>query len=205
MTRFLLIRHGETQWNKDMLCMGHTDIPLSKAGIRQAECLAERLKTWKIDAVYASDLSRAYGTAEIIARSHNLPVGKLSALRELNFGEWEGCTYAQVEERDPAGLKEWWGDIKNNRVPGGETFDELRQRAMAGLQQLVERHPEQTVAVVSHGGTIKAILCHIVGSDIRNHWRFKQDNAALNIVEFYPEGGIICRMNDTEHLGNLKF
>jgi alpha-ribazole phosphatase len=200
LTKIILIRHGETEWNKNSRCMGHTNIELSPEGERQAHALAKRMKGMKLSAIYASDLDRAFRTAEIIAREHGLTVQKKELLRELNFGEWEGLTYAQVEEKDRQRLQAWMKDIANAAPPGGEAFSNLKERALAALQEIVQVHPEETVAVVSHGGTIKTILCSIVDAPLRHNWRFQQDNGAINILEFYEDGAVICSVNDTCHL-----
>lgn len=200
MTRVILIRHGQTQWNNDLKYQGHSDVDLSETGIRQAELVGRRLANEPIHAVYASDLSRALQTAQSIANPHGLPVNPLVALREFHFGEWEGLTHAQISQRWPVVCAGFFKNPDEIRVPGGETFGELKLRAQQAVDAIVARHPDQTIAVISHGGTIRTIICAALGIHLNRVWGIRLDNTAVNVIEYYKDSCMLTLLNDTHHL-----
>ena len=203
--RLVLVRHGETTWNKDMRFQGHADVPLSPQGEGQAKSLGHSLAQAKLDAVYASDLSRASLTAAILAGPHRPPVQELSGLREINFGKWEGLTLKEIKERYKDDLIAWWSSPLTTRVPGGETLAEMAQRTMATVQEIYTRHREGQVLVVAHGGTIRSIIGSVLGLDLNQYWRLRQDNTALNIIDLPEWGkGILVLFNDCSHLGSER-
>jgi broad specificity phosphatase PhoE len=147
MTELLLVRHGETDWNAEGKLQGHTDRPLNDDGRRQAQALADRLATENIDAVYASDLSRAREMAEILAAKHGLPVVVDPDLREKNWGNWEGLT----------------SDERLHVEFEGETSEAHRDRMLTAVERIVERHPEGRIVVVTHGGSLRRIQAAVSG------------------------------------------
>ena len=200
LTRLILVRHGQTVWNHDMRYQGHTDIALTDEGIKQAELVAERLAKEKINAVYSSDLSRAFITAERIAQRHGVSVTGIPELREIKFGEWEGLTYKGIGEKWPDQLPKLYSHPDEVVIPGGETFRDLKARATRAVESLVEKHPEDTIAVVSHGGTIRTILCATLNIHLNHVWSIRQDNTAVNIIEYYGDRAIVSLVNDIHHL-----
>lgn len=200
MTKVILVRHGQTVWNLEMKYQGHSDIALTDKGLKQAALAAGHLATEKVAAVYASDLDRAFTTAKIIAAKHKLPVIPLPALREICFGEWEGLTYDGINSRWEHLITKLFSHPDEIRIPGGETFRELKERAAGAIEQLVAEHPNETIVVVSHGGTIRTILCAALNIHLNYIWSIKQDNTAINIIEYYKERTIVGLMNDTCHL-----
>ncbi|MDF2636002.1 MAG: Phosphoglycerate mutase [Pelosinus sp.] len=204
MTKVILVRHGETLWNLEMKYQGHCDIALTEKGIKQAELAAASLANESISAVYASDLCRAFATAESIANKHNLPVATIPELKEINFGQWEGLTYDKINNQ--------WSDIMARLfthpdeivIPGGETFKEVKERATIALSKLVKKHPNETIVVVSHGGTIRTILCAVLNIHLNHLWNIKQDNTAINILEYYDNQALVSLMNGTYHLDGLE-
>lgn len=200
LTRLILVRHGQTVWNHDMRYQGHTDIALTDEGIKQAELVAERLAKEKIAAVYASDLSRALITAKRIAARHAVSVTGMPELREIKFGEWEGLTYKGIGEKWPDQMAKLYSHPDEVVIPGGETFRDLKARATRAVESLVEKHPEDTIAVVSHGGTIRTILCATLNIHLNHVWSIRQDNTSVNIIEYYGDRAIVSLVNDIHHL-----
>lgn len=200
MTKVILVRHGLTTWNREFRYQGHADIPLSEEGCQQAEKLGKRLATEKIAVVYASDLGRATHTAKVIADQHQLSVNLLPALREINFGLWEGKTYPELSKDYNETVRELFTTPADLQIPQGETFRQVKERAYAAILDIVQKHPEETIAVVSHGGTIRAILCAVLDLDLNKLWNIKQDNTAVNVLEFYENKALVALLNDTHHL-----
>jgi alpha-ribazole phosphatase len=200
MTRLLLMRHGSTAWNAEGRYQGQTDTTLNEAGREQALRLAERLRWTAIDVVYASDLKRAWETAERIAAHHHLVVQPASGLREINFGEWEGKTHHEIEERDAAWLQRWFDDPVHLSPPGGETLEDVLHRVKTAYDGILERHPEGTVAVVAHGGTLRVLLCLALGVRPERYWQFRFDVASFSELSIQDEGAILNTLNDISHL-----
>ena len=200
MTRLIVVRHGQTLWNLERKYQGHSDIALTDKGIKQAEAVAARLAEEKIDAVYASDLSRAFKTAACIADKHGLTVQVVPALREIKFGDWEGLTYEQISEQWPGLLGKLWTTPDELQIPGGESFQQLKERAYTAIEKIVAAHPDQTVIVVAHGGTIGTILCAMLDIHLNHVWSIRQDNTAVNIIEYYEGRPTITLLNCARHL-----
>ncbi len=199
--RIYLVRHGETEWNTTMRYQGHTDIPLSDKGRLQAELLGKRLAAEKFGSFFASDLKRAHETAEIISHFHGLEIKTLPALRELNFGLWEGLSAKEINESFPIEIKQWWDKPLLTRIPGGETLNEMTNRTVAAVKQIVELNSGDNIVIVSHGGVIRSIVGTVLGMDLNKYWRLRLDNACLNIIDFPEwEKGILMLFNDCSHL-----
>lgn len=200
MTKLIIVRHGQTLWNLERKYQGHSDIALTDIGLKQAQAVAERLAEEAIAAVYASDLSRAYKTAGYIAAKHSLTVSTLPELREIKFGDWEGLTYEEISVHWPGMLGKLWTTPDELQIPGGETFHQLKARAYTAIEKIVADHPDQTVAVVAHGGTIGTILCAILDIHLNHVWSIRQDNTAVNIIEYYDGRPTITLLNCVRHL-----
>ncbi len=152
-TTLLLVRHGETDWNRDGRVQGHSDVPLNETGRDQARSLAVALATERVDAVYSSDLRRALDTAAEVANGFGLDVRARHELREKHFGTWEGLTREEIVTRFPGGLSGPWGD--------GESRDAMTARVFAALREIAASHDGETVVVVSHGGPLRAVQRHL--------------------------------------------
>ena len=160
MTRILLARHGETDWNRIGRWQGHADPPLNEAGRSQAAELAQRLAGDGIAAVYSSDLKRASETARVVAARLGLDVVEDAGLREIDVGSWSGLTRAEVEQRFPEGYARWLGgEIGHD----GETREQLTARVVDAVERIAATHPDGTVLVVTHGGSIRALRRHAAG------------------------------------------
>lgn len=204
--RVYLIRHGETVWNAEMKFQGHKDVPLSDKGVKQARSLADRLQEQEIAAVYASDLGRAVQTARELALPRGLEINTMPALRELNFGDWEGLTFKEIKKSHHSLLQEWWANPLATRIPGGECLSDLVARVTGAIKEIIAFNNNKQVAVVCHGGPIRALVASVLGMDLNENWRIRQDNAALNIIDFPAwEKGILVLLNDRSHLENDLF
>jgi 2,3-bisphosphoglycerate-dependent phosphoglycerate mutase len=153
-TRLLLIRHGETAWNAEHRIQGHLDIPLSPAGVRQSALLAERLASEQVDAVYSSQLLRAWLTAVPVAERLGLEVVAEPRLRERAFGIFEGLTLEEIAARHPEAFRRWRSREPDWQLQGGETGQQLIDRVLSVLHEIALRHPGQTVVAVTHGGVL---------------------------------------------------
>jgi broad specificity phosphatase PhoE len=202
-TRILLIRHGQTEWNRQEIFRGRTDIPLNETGIEQARVLAERLAGERLSAIYCSPLSRAAVTAQILGSPRGLHPQAMDTLTDMNYGAWEGLQHAQVKDRYPALYALWMTEPHLVRPPGGETLAEVRERALAGLRTIVAAAPEATVVVVSHRVVTKLLLCAALGIGDEGFWRIRQDTCCVNIVEWGVDRPSVVLLNDTCHLREI--
>ncbi|MDI3280540.1 MAG: alpha-ribazole phosphatase [Bacillota bacterium] len=202
-TTLVLVRHGETAWNKAGRIQGQRDVPLSEEGLRQAALLGQRLSGAPLAAVYSSDLARARRTAEEIAARRALAVEVVPALREMSYGRWEGLTLREVEERFPEELARYRQDGLHTVLTGGESALQMRERVLAAVEEILRRRAGQVVAVVSHTGPIKMILAQALGLDPAQRWRLAVDNASLSVVEYGPRGPVVRLCNDVGHLRDL--
>ncbi len=198
--RIYLVRHGLTHWNHEFRYQGHTDIELSPQGIEQAFALKKRLKGEDIKAIFSSDLRRARQTAEIINQEHNLEIQIDPALKEVNFGVWEGLTYQDLQQKYPEQLKIWKDTPHLLDIETGETFDSLMHRAINFVNNIYNAYRKDNIIVVSHGGTIAAMICGLMNEPLKFMWTYKQKNAALNIIKRNNTKVVIELLNDTSHL-----
>jgi broad specificity phosphatase PhoE len=164
LTTFLLVRHGETDWNRERRFQGHADRALNELGREQARELAAELAGDGIHAVYASPLRRAAETAAILAASLGLEVGFDARLMEIDVGSWSGLTRDEIERRFPDAWERWRAGDRG--WDGGETYDELAVRVLAALHDIAVSHPDETVLVVGHGGTVRSMLAHAARTSI---------------------------------------
>jgi broad specificity phosphatase PhoE len=196
-TRLLLVRHGETEWNKEGRYHGVTDVELSKVGLEQARRLSQRLAKEKPDALYSSPLKRAMQTAQQIAEVHNMSIVPRDELRELNLGDFEGKRFRGAGDEGRPLEAAWEVGNVDFTPPGGETLYQLHDRVAGFLSALGVRHSERTVLIVSHGGTLRVMICHLMGIELKYWWRLRIESGALSIVEVRPEGAVLLLLNDT--------
>ncbi len=200
-TRVLLIRHGATVLSAEDRFAGSTDVDLSDEGRRQARMLAERLADEAIRAVYASPMKRTRETAAIVATPHGLEPGIEDGLREIDHGRWEGLTRKEVEGRHADEYAAWEEDPFTFAPEGGENGLSVMARALPALREIVKRHPDESVAIVSHKATIRLVLSSLLGFDPRGYRdRLDQAPACLNVVDFRdPVRARLMLYNDTSH------
>ena len=193
MTTLLLVRHGETDWNRENRFQGHADPPLNDLGRRQARELAEALAADPPAAVYTSPLRRARETAAIVADRLGLPLAEVEALREIDVGEWMGLTRAEVEQRYPEDFRRWIGFGQGWQR--GETYEQLAERVVPALLALAERHRGDRVLAVTHGGPLRVAQAFAEGVEtveIRRR-RLAVENCAVS--EFAVEEARLRRLD----------
>jgi len=201
MTIVILVRHGQTEWNEVERFRGRADVPLNETGLAQARATGRRIAAeWRPEAIFTSPLSRAVKTAEAIGEACALPVQVHLGLVDIDYGEWQGLTLDEAQARWPAAISAWLGAPHLARIPGGETLDALRVRAMAAVEQLVARHPEGTIVLVGHTVVNRVILLAVLGLGHDRFWRLRQDTGAVNVFEARPDGCTLVSLNDTCHL-----
>jgi broad specificity phosphatase PhoE len=203
-TTVLLIRHGQTDWNKTGRWQGHIDVPLNEKGHLQARLLAQRLATWPIKAIYTSDLERAVQTAAPLGAKLELVPVEEPALRERNGGNFQGLTGEELQAR----FGEEWRRVRQDGFapPNGESNLTLALRINAAFQQIVSRHEGDMIALVSHGGAMRVLISHILGLPLGQPASFSlRGNTGLSIIEINEHGPILTLLNDVSHLENEEF
>ncbi|MEM1311748.1 MAG: histidine phosphatase family protein, partial [Cyanobacteria bacterium P01_H01_bin.153] len=213
--RLLLVRHGETEWNRQKRFQGQIDIPLNENGRRQGQQAAEFLKSVKIDAAVSSSLSRPKETAELILQHHpGVALETTDGLKEIGHGEWEGLYEHEIESGYPGMLKQWQEQPETVDMPGesGENLEQVWARAIATWNDIVAKYSGTekpvTVLVSAHDAINKALLCHIAGLGPESFWQFKQGNGAVSVID-YPDGveskPVLTAANLTIHLSGSIF
>jgi broad specificity phosphatase PhoE len=182
-TLIYLLRHGEVLMAETRRFIGHLDVPLSARGERECAVQADALRAVKLAAVFSSDLVRARRSAEIIGAPHGLEPIALPSLREMAMGRWDGLTAEAIKRREPEAFADWMSRIGEFPFPEGESVPDLVARAWPALQGIVTAHAGQTVAIVAHGGTNRALLCRMLGVPLARLLGFGQDYGALNVIE----------------------
>jgi len=201
MTEIIIIRHGETEWNKTGRFQGHSDVPLSAEGRAQAAALGQNLALDHVHAIYASDLTRAMETAAPLAKRFGLEVISDPLLRELNFGAWEGRNFNDVNAENPNAMKNFYTDPEQADIPESEPFPEFQRRVAGRVREIVAQERGKRIVVVSHGASIRILLADILAMPIRSIWHISQLNTAVNKIRFEDDGfAIVTLMNDTSHL-----
>jgi broad specificity phosphatase PhoE len=182
MTRLILIRHGETDWNLENRWQGQADVPLNAKGRAQARQIAERLKDDGLQAIYASDLGRARQTAGELARATGLEVRLDPRLREIHQGDWQGMLASEIETRYAWFFQKKPDNLLEHAPPGGETIGQVQARLIAAVQDIVQAHPGGSVAVVSHGFAIAVILAYHQGIPPEKIWDLLPRHDEINEI-----------------------
>lgn len=203
MTSIYLVRHGQTAWNKEEIFRGRTDVSLDETGVKQAELAGDYFRGMDIDAIYSSPLSRAWQTAQKIAKNHSLEVQVLGGIIDMSFGDWEGHARQQIQKMDPETYRMWIEEPHRIRPSGGESLEEVRIRSMMALEEVIQSHPGKTLILVSHRVINKVLICAILGIDQSHFWQITQDTAAINLIQYRKGRYILSLMNETCHLKSL--
>ena len=202
MTDIILVRHGETEWNLAEIFRGRIDVGLNETGVKQAELLAEYLSDVKIESIYSSPLKRAVKTAEAIAGYHRIDIKITPGLIDFNFGEWQGLPHQEVQKRYKELYTEWLNNPHQVVIPGGESLNDVRQRAIAAVDDAIAKY-KGTVILVSHRVVNKVLICALLGLDNSHFWQIRQDTCSITSFSYENERFILTRHNDTSFLKSL--
>jgi phosphoserine phosphatase len=206
--RLLLVRHGETQWNREGRFQGQIDIPLNDNGRVQASQAGTFLQDVAIDAAITSSMARPKETAELILKHHpGVSLETTEILWEISHGLWEGKLEKEIEASYPGLLQEWQAHPENVQMPEGENLDDVWRRAVEGWDGIVKAaKPGTTTLVVAHDAINKAILCYLAGLGPKSFWNFKQGNGAVSVIDYNhgpDEAPMLRALNITVHLGGV--
>lgn len=199
--KIYLIRHGETNTNREKRYVGWTDVDLSAGGYQQAEKLSRRFAAENIASLYSSDLKRAENTAAFIGKAQGLKPITALQLREINFGEWEGLTHDEIEESYGEKVKKWIDDPFEHLPPRGESLADVSRRAESFLEEITANYGSgEAVVVVSHGGVIRVLLHSFLNLSMQQFWDITIDNASVSLVWRERSNYHVVYVNDTAHL-----
>ncbi|MEK7847284.1 MAG: histidine phosphatase family protein [Chloroflexota bacterium] len=195
-----IVRHGETEWNRVERLRGRADLDLNPTGVKQAQAAARHLARWHPVAVYSSPLRRAWHTGQIIAETLSLPLHPLDGLMDIDYGQWQGLSPDEAARRDGDLYRLWQDSPHLVKFPGGEGLAEVRARAEAALDHILDRHPQEPVVAVAHKVVCQMMVLALMSLDNSRFWQVAQDVAAINLFDLrrpYPAAMLI---NDTCHL-----
>jgi probable phosphoglycerate mutase len=203
--RLLLVRHGETEYNRRGLALGRADAPLNETGLSQAECLREALAGVPLTAIYSSPLARAVDTATRIAAAHGKEVLVDDGLIEMDVGEVEGLTFPELRKQFPALAQNWGGaDGPAFRMPGGERLVDVQDRAVDAINALAALHRHDTFLAVTHNFVILSFLASVLGIELAQFRRLRHGVAAIAEIDIRPGRSRVVRLNDTCHLDGVS-
>ena len=194
-TRLYLVRHGQVENFSEGTYNGHKDVDITELGVRQMEVVAARLRGENLAGVYCSDLIRTKRGADIIAAEHGLISESRSNLRELNVKLWEGLTANEIEEKFPGAFDEWWKDIADYKIPGGESIRDMSGRVIPALKEIISANYGRSIVLVAHGAVNRAILADAMKLDLNNIYSIEQNYGCLNIIDYFSGYAVIKLVN----------
>lgn len=195
-----VVRHGQTAWNLEEVFRGRMDIPLDETGKKEVHLAGEAIKDETLHAIYSSPLSRSMETAENIAKFQNVEVTPLDAIIDISYGEWEGVGLVEVQKKYPDLYALWLKAPHKVTFPNGESLEAVRVRTMGAIEDLLEKHTNENIALVAHRVPNKVICCSLIGIDMSNFWRIQQDTASTNLFKYKDGQWTISYLNDTSYL-----
>ncbi|MFP4437003.1 MAG: histidine phosphatase family protein [Chloroflexaceae bacterium] len=202
--RMIIVRHGESEWNRIHRYQGQSDAPLSDLGIRQADALAERLRNEQLDCIYTSPLQRAARTAEAIARFHpDVPLRQDATLLEIHHGEWQGKFIDEITAAYADGLREWREHPTRSQMPGGESFSNVLKRSLDFRDRVLQEHSGQTILVSTHDVVIKILVADALGMNMDRMNCIWLTNASISIIEYGEHLPYLVSLSEACHLGRL--
>lgn len=203
--RLLIVRHGESEWNRIGRYQGQRDAPLSALGLRQADALAARLRHESLAFIFTSPLQRAAKTAQAIARHHlGVPFEHAPALMEIDHGEWEGLLTEEVVERYGDGLREWRTSPTRAQMPGGESFSNILKRVLDFKEQLCQRFSGANILISTHDVVVKILVADALGMNMDRINRIWVTNASISAIEYGDDLPYLVSLSEACHLGRLE-
>lgn len=182
--KLFLVRHGQTDWNIAGKIQGSRDIELNATGIKQAQDLSSKIlqDEYKFSKIYSSSKIRAVKTAEILSQATNVEYVSIDGIEEINFGDWEGLSWVEVEEKYPIKYEEWFGNRRYTKPPKGETYDEMLQRVLNVLRKIMSESSDNVI-IVTHSAVIMCIQCFLTNTSFGEMLKFKVDNASITEID----------------------
>ena len=200
MIEIILARHGETDWNASEIFRGRADIPLNEAGRKQAEMLGEYLGQEEVDFIYSSPLKRAVETARVIAGHRKLEINPVENLNDFHFGDWQGLSRSEVVEKYPDLYRDWLDTPEQVKIPGGESLEDVRGRAVPFVEDAIMRCGEGRIVFVSHRVVNKVLVCSLLGLDMSHFWNIKIDTCGLTRFIYGDGRLVLASHNETSFL-----
>ncbi len=204
MTRVYLVRHGQTEWNRELRFRGRADILLNENGRNQASAIADALTDKGINAIYTSPLRRSIETARPAAGFFHLDITTVQGLIDINYGEWEGLAYDVVRQRYANLYREWEERPDTVKFPNGESLDEVKRRSFSAFTEIVEENAGKSILIIPHRVINKVLLCALLGLGNSHFWRIRQDTGCINAIEYSENRFVLVTMNDTCHLRGMS-
>jgi broad specificity phosphatase PhoE len=203
MAKLILARHGETAWNVEKIYRGRADVNLDEVGIKQAELLGKYLSNWELEAIYSSPLKRALDTANIIAHYQKVDVHVAEGLIDFDYGKWQSLPEQEAKRLYPTLHNEWHNNPHKVTMPGGESLEDVRKRAIEVVNDVLTKY-QGSVVLVSHRVVNKVLICSLLGLDNSHFWNIKQDVGGITIFNYVDGRFVLTRHNDTSHLKELQ-
>ncbi len=202
-TSVVLLRHGETEWNRVERFRGRIDVELNQLGQQQALAAAQRLSGWQIEAIYSSPLQRALRTAQPVADACDLELSILEEITDVDYGAWAGLSAEEARAQDPELYTTWVRTPLLTEFPQGESLQQVQTRAWTALNERCSAHQGETILLVSHVVVNRVLVCAALGLVDDAFWRISQDNAAISVLEGAKGRYRVLLLNDTCHLDSL--
>jgi broad specificity phosphatase PhoE len=203
MAELILARHGETVWNVEKIYRGRMDLNLDEVGIKQAELLGKYLSNWVLAAIYSSPLKRATDTADIIAHYQKIGVHIAEGLIDFDYGEWQALPEQEAKRLYPTLHNEWHDNPHKVRMPGGESLEDVRKRAIEVVNDVLSKY-QVSVLLVSHRVVNKVLICSLLGLDNSHFWNINLDVGGITIFNYLEGRFVLTSHNDTSHLKELQ-
>jgi len=201
MTKLILTRHGHVEGISPERFRGRAELPLTELGRREAEMTAARIAaSWRPAAIYTSPMGRCVATGAAIAKPLGLAPSAILRLNDIDYGDWQGLTRDEARARWPAELDLWYAHPDWAAIPNGESLQQVLTRAVAALRDIVRRHPDDTVVLVSHDSVNRVLLLHALELPLSRYWRFRQSPCCINELDLGADGFTILGINQTDHL-----
>jgi len=201
MLKLCLLRHGETDWNRDRRIMGREEVPLNAEGLAQARRFRSQLEECPFDQVFSSPILRARQTADVVVEGFPLEVQLDGRLDEVGYGDWVVKTIKEVREQ--AGYIPYYRRIETPVAPGGESLLQVRDRALEFLRDCAAQYPDQNILAVTHADWIKCLILEILGLPMENIWKIRIDNGSVSQIECDEKHRILVCLNQRNDLARL--